>query len=275
MTSIQHHHHHHHHHRDKRKQKLKKIGSAFLIVVAALFFIFIIFAVFAPENIDDIRDHLEDLTQKEKPKPSRQAMLDYDGIDVSHHQKIIDWERVAADTCVKFVYIKATEGSTYIDSLYDINIMGARSCGIPAGSYHYLTSASAIKSQFANFSSKAVAEMQDLLPMIDVEEEGVKGWSREQLQDSLALFVKLCENYYGKAPLIYSYSKFYNQYLAPTFNKYHLFIAKYSPSEPVVDGAGEHNLWQHNDQGIVDGIPTSVDLDMFAPTTTLQDILLK
>ena len=33
------------------------------------------------------------------------------GIDVSRHQKTIDWEKVAADN-VQFVYIKATEGAT-------------------------------------------------------------------------------------------------------------------------------------------------------------------
>ena len=32
---------------------------------------------------------------------------------------------------------------------------------------------------------------QDLIPMIDVEREGVKGWSRKQVQDSVALFARL------------------------------------------------------------------------------------
>lgn len=34
----------------------------------------------------------------------------YKGIDVSHHQKQIDWQKVADDK-VDFVYIKATEGA--------------------------------------------------------------------------------------------------------------------------------------------------------------------
>ena len=29
----------------------------------------------------------------------------YHGIDVSHHQGTIDWEKVSSDTCIQFVYI--------------------------------------------------------------------------------------------------------------------------------------------------------------------------
>ena len=42
---------------------------------------------------------------------------DKQGIDVSHYQGEIDWERVANETNIKFVYIKATEGSSHKDTL--------------------------------------------------------------------------------------------------------------------------------------------------------------
>ena len=42
---------------------------------------------------------------------------------------------------------------------------------------------------------------QDLIPMIDIEHEGVKRWSKKQVQDSVALFAKLIERKYGKKPL--------------------------------------------------------------------------
>ena len=45
------------------------------------------------------------------------------GIDVSHHNGKINWEKV---TDVEFVYIKATEGATYVDPLFQQNIKGAR-----------------------------------------------------------------------------------------------------------------------------------------------------
>lgn len=43
----------------------------------------------------------------------------YDGIDVSHHNNNIDWDVITANyPDIKFVYIKATEGSTGRDANY-------------------------------------------------------------------------------------------------------------------------------------------------------------
>ncbi len=110
--------------------------------------------------------------------------------------------------------------------------------------------------------------------VLDIEADGVRAWNKKQAQDSLQLFVDLLKAKYGVTPIIYSYSRYYNEMLAPKFNKLHLFIAKYSKEEPVVEGVGKHNLWQHTDQGIVDGISMPVDLNVFAEGTTLEDILM-
>ena len=60
------------------------------------------------------------------------------GIDVSHHQKKIDWKKVRfwKNKKINFVYIKATEGETYKDSFYSQNILGAKENEITVGSYH-------------------------------------------------------------------------------------------------------------------------------------------
>ena len=50
------------------------------------------------------------------------------GIDVSHHNGKIKWEEVSD---VEFVYVKATEGATYVDPMYQQNIKGARVLMIP------------------------------------------------------------------------------------------------------------------------------------------------
>ena len=48
------------------------------------------------------------------------------GIDVSHHQGKIEWEKVKKwkNKKLDFVYIKATEGATYIDRTYKTNLKG-------------------------------------------------------------------------------------------------------------------------------------------------------
>lgn len=46
------------------------------------------------------------------------------GIDVSHHQGKIDWQRVQAED-IHFVFIKATEGSSHKDAEFNRNWDGA------------------------------------------------------------------------------------------------------------------------------------------------------
>lgn len=159
---------------------------------------------------DELVESLSDNTQKSNHNAP------YNGIDVSNHQGDIDWEQVATDSNIAFVYIKSTEGATYVDKLYAKNIAGARANGIKVGSYHYLRNTSSIEAQFANFTATVDRDLQDLVPMVDVEEKVDK--------DSIRLFCNLIKQTYGKAPMIYGTNRSYNSFCAPDFNQYHLMI---------------------------------------------------
>ena len=63
-------------------------------------------------------------------KSSKNTKRQYDGIDVSHHQGQIDWKEVAKDKQIKFVYIKATQGTSIKDKNYEQNIKAARRQGL-------------------------------------------------------------------------------------------------------------------------------------------------
>ena len=52
------------------------------------------------------------------------------GIDVSHHQGVVDWERVASNRAIRFVYIKASEGGDFRDASVTENWDGARRAGL-------------------------------------------------------------------------------------------------------------------------------------------------
>lgn len=269
-------HHHHHHRRTWKNTLFGKVVISITTVVAILALSVMLLAVIHPQAltwlnsnlISPMGDGIRLLSTNNK-----HLKLDYDGIDVSHHQGIIDWDKVAKDTCVKFVYIKATEGNDYVDEYYERNVAGATKAGIPLGSYHYLTSRSSLAAQAANFARTANPKRQQLRPMVDIEEEGVKGWTSSQIADSLEAFVKLVHQYYNIWPVIYSYTHFYKENLAPRFNEFHLFLARYEEEAPLVKGALRHSLWQHTDQGVVDGVPKPVDLDVFFPEATLDDLL--
>ena len=62
--------------------------------------------------------------------------------------------------------------------------------------------------------------------------------------------------------------------LAPEFNKYYIFIARYGNKEPHLKGGGRYNVWQYTERGKIKGIKGYVDLDRFANGTTLRDISL-
>lgn len=217
------------------------------------------------------RRHIEDVGPRTSVRAESQTD-DYDGIDVSSYQKDIDWEKVCADKRIRFVYIKATEGSTYTSPHFEFNIENARKHGLKVGSYHFLRTTSSLKSQFENFIKSARRDEQDLRPLIDFENKG--SWNRKQIVDSLEAFAQMVREYYHCEPMIYTMTSFYNSYLTPFFAKYPLFIARYSQSEPqLVDGA-KYLLWQFTDQGTVEGIDHHVDMCRFGDGVGLRDIMI-
>ncbi|KAF8437086.1 glycoside hydrolase superfamily [Boletus edulis BED1] len=73
------------------------------------------------------------------------------GIDISAHQADIDWMAVE-NSGVEFVYIKATEGTTYKSSAFDSQYTGAKNAGLIRGAYHLAlpdyTSTGALQAEF-------------------------------------------------------------------------------------------------------------------------------
>ena len=61
------------------------------------------------------------------------------GIDVSHWQGTIDWDKVKA-AGIKFAIIKAggSDAGFYTDSRWEANYTGAKSAGIPIGAYYFV-----------------------------------------------------------------------------------------------------------------------------------------
>ena len=220
---------------------------------------------------DDDKDKEKD-QEKEKAEEPRETRH-YDGIDISDHQKRIDWTEVAKDKNIKYVYIKATEGATYVSNLYRYNLENAHKHGIKVGSYHFLRTGSRIRDQFANFTRVVKKNEQDLLPVIDVEVR--QGWTNQQLRDSVKLFADLVEEHYGCRPLIYTSSSFYDNILGRSFNIYPLFIARYSTSQPTLKSGNDWVMWQFSERGRIRGISTNVDLSCFNKGRSLNDIMIR
>lgn len=193
------------------------------------------------------------------------------GIDVSHHQGDIDWGKLPKSQ-ILFVYMKATEGKTYTDPTFHKNMRGAQKAGFKVGAYHFFRMTSGACEQFKHFQSQVGKYKMDLIPMIDVETND--GKPVRQLQDSLDVFISLVEKEYGVKPMIYGTQRSYNTYCAPKYNNLHLYIGRYGPNSPQINGNGSYTIWQYSEKGKITGIPKLVDLAQFRKGYSIADIEL-
>ena len=73
------------------------------------------------------------------------------GIDISHYQGEINWDALRdaqIEGCpLRFVMIKATEGSSRLDENFKENFMQAREYGFIRGAYHFWSNKSSARSQ--------------------------------------------------------------------------------------------------------------------------------
>lgn len=73
------------------------------------------------------------------------------GVDVSHHQDgRPDLVRARAEDGVEFCFIKATEGSSFVDGDFASNLARARAAGLLVAAYHYVRSNASAQAQVAN-----------------------------------------------------------------------------------------------------------------------------
>src|SRR5690606_2275403 len=66
------------------------------------------------------------------------ARYDVRGVDVSAWQGTVDWPTIARQD-VDFAYVKATEGSSFVDRQFEANLRGARQAGLLVGAYHFFS----------------------------------------------------------------------------------------------------------------------------------------
>ena len=60
------------------------------------------------------------------------------GVDVSSYQGTIDWEVLSSQN-IQFAFIKATEGSGFVDPCFVDNLAGASETSLYIGAYHFFS----------------------------------------------------------------------------------------------------------------------------------------
>ncbi len=188
------------------------------------------------------------------------------GIDVSHHQGKIDWDRVASSSQangypIKFVIMKATESDTFTDPDYRDNIADARKAGFVCGVYHFYDPGTSPDKQAQHFINTVNLMKGDFVPVVDVERSG----RASDLRRDLLVYLKTLERHYGVKPIIYASAKFRRRHLnTAEFDAYPFWVAHYYVVRPVTDK--QWRIWQFTDHASVEGIREYTDFNVFRGT---------
>lgn len=196
----------------------------------------------------------------------------HNGIDVSIWQGEINYERVRNDG-IEVVYIRSSEGASYVDPYYLRNYNNAKSNGLKIGFYHYLTATTVEEAiEQADFFVSLVGGLEaDCKLAMDFEQ--FDGLGIEEINSISLAFLERVEQRSGKETVIYSDS--YNA--RHTFGeelaqRYPLWVAEYEVEEP--ESNGKWNSWvgfQYSSLGEINGINAKVDLDYFTEDIFLSD----
>lgn len=176
------------------------------------------------------------------------------GVDVSAYQGEIDWATLSSQN-IDFAFIKATEGSSFVDSRFAYNFAEAQKYDIAVGAYHFFSYESAGKTQAENFIRNVTPFEGMLPPVIDLEFYGGNDKNppkREDVTPELCDFIAEIEAHYGLRPIIYVTEKSYRLYLSGDYEEYDIWIRNVITKPTLSDGR-EWTFWQFTSNEILDG----------------------
>ena len=189
------------------------------------------------------------------------------GVDVSSYQGNIDWD-VLAGNGIKFAFIKATEGSTHIDSYFMQNYEDAVKNDLRIGAYHFFSFDSPGSTQAQNYISVVPKDYDMLPPVADVEFYGDKTKyppDKNDVTKELSEFLLIIEEYYEKKPIIYATEKTYMLYISGDFNDYSIWIRNVI-SRPSLADNRSWTFWQYTNRVVLDGyegVEKYIDMNVY------------
>lgn len=189
------------------------------------------------------------------------------GIDVSHHQGPIDWDKVAGDD-VAFAYVKVSEGGDFRDTRFEFNIAEANRAGVPVGIYHFFTLCRPGADQARNFIDAVAADATQLPPVVDLEFVGncARRPSLDAFRADIEAFVAQVEAELGQTLVYYVLDDFldtYGEALPPRRLWRRSILHQPGPSDWII--------WQYHPAGRVAGIDGDVDLNVLSGS--LDDLI--
>ncbi len=183
------------------------------------------------------------------------------GIDVSHHQGKINFEKVK-NTGIEFVIIRAGYGkyTSQKDKFFEENYKNVKSTGLAVGAYWY---------SYANSVQEAVQEAKTCIEIIkgkqfeypiffDLEEPKQFAKGKVFCSNLVNAFCNELEKNGYFAGLYMSRSPLESYITSETAGKYALWVAEYNSK---CNYKGKYGMWQYSSKGKIDGISGNVDLN--------------
>lgn len=195
------------------------------------------------------------------------------GIDISHYQRRKDfkWDSLSIknhDIPLDFIVMRATMGRNGKDRNFKHFWKKSQQNHYLRGAYHYYRPDENPEQQANNFVNTVRLEKGDLRPILDIEQLPIDQ-NHEKLVKNIKIWLRLVERKYGVKPIIYTYYHFHKDYLKNEFKTYPIWFANYN-DVPQPHPNNQWDFWQFTDKGIINGINTKVDLDVF--NGTLEDL---
>lgn len=176
------------------------------------------------------------------------------GIDVSVYQGDIDWETLSQQN-ISFAFIKATEGSSLVDTNFAYNFEAAQKTSLAVGAYHFFSYDSAGETQAQNFINTVTPFDGMLPPVVDVEFYGDKEKNlpdRAEVERQLKTLLNRLEEHYGQKPILYATEKSYRLYLSDDYQDYDIWIRNVI-SKPALSDDRAWTFWQYTNREKLDG----------------------
>lgn len=194
--------------------------------------------------------------------PNQPSEFALQGLDVSHHQGRIDWESVG-EAGIDFAFVKATEGTDWIDPRGQSNWNGARAAGLRVGAYHYYLLCETGAAQAKHFIDIVPLSGSALPPVIDLEHAQNCGLDQpaQEVRAEISVMISKLRRHYGQSPIIYTTNAFYRDWLQGSFPANPIWIRDIDTYPRLPDGR-EWTIWQYSHRGRVPGIDGEVDLNV-------------
>ncbi|WP_254488097.1 glycoside hydrolase family 25 protein [Bacillus thuringiensis] len=189
------------------------------------------------------------------------------GVDVASYQGDIDWRELEKQN-MKFAFIKATEGSSFVDEYFSKNWRNANKTDMRIGAYHFFSFDSKGETQAEQFIRTVPKYKQALPPVIDVEFYANKKDNppkREDVTKELAVMIEMLEKHYDKKVILYATQEAYDLYIKDAYPKCDIWIRSVL-TKPSLSDERKWTFWQYTNRGRLSGYNGKekyIDLNVF------------